>query len=127
MNSKMKKSLETQVGGTHYLSAYQCYEFIGDQHYNFTQGNILKYMTRHRSKNGAEDLLKVIDYCNMGEESNELLLKNIYPYSVEHSMRFLEANKVDFDEYFLLRLYNGDYDFCRMVAKNILLDVYGQK
>jgi len=28
------------------------------------EGNVVKYITRHRRKNGREDVLKAIDYCN---------------------------------------------------------------
>jgi len=29
------------------------------------EGNVVKYITSHQSKNGEEDVIKAIDYCNM--------------------------------------------------------------
>lgn len=39
--------------------------FIGENSLDWFQGNIVKYVLRHRLKNGKEDLLKVIRYAQM--------------------------------------------------------------
>lgn len=63
----MMKSLERQVGGTHYKT-----EGIEPAEYNlenfgpeWIQGNIVKYITRYRNKGGIKDLLKIKHYVDI--------------------------------------------------------------
>ena len=61
-----KSALETQVGGNHYKDfKIQPIEFIHANGLDFLTGNIIKYATRHRKKNGAEDVKKIIHYANL--------------------------------------------------------------
>jgi hypothetical protein len=58
------KSLQNQVGGDHYKNkAIQPVEFIYKNDLDYIRGNVIKYVTR--KKNGAEDILKAIHYCEM--------------------------------------------------------------
>lgn len=62
-------ALSTQQGGTHYKDyAIQPIEYIHKNGLDFFQGNIVKYATRHKDKNGAEDLRKVIHYAQLALE-----------------------------------------------------------
>lgn len=62
-------ALEIQAGGSHYKDmAIQPIEFIHANGLDFFQGNIVKYATRHKAKNGAEDLRKVIHYAQLALE-----------------------------------------------------------
>jgi hypothetical protein len=64
--------LQKQVGGDHYASMkIQPVEFITANELGFLEGNVVKYICRHHSKNGAEDIKKAIHYC-------ELLLQTKY-------------------------------------------------
>jgi hypothetical protein len=66
---------EIQIGGSHYNKyVIQPTEFIYKNNVPFVEGNIIKYVMRHRDKNGAEDLKKAIHYC-------ELLLK--FEYNID--------------------------------------------
>lgn len=58
----MKK--RTQIGGNHYEMAIEPIEFIERNKLSFSEGNVVKYICRHRFKNGKQDLLKAIDYIN---------------------------------------------------------------
>lgn len=42
----------------------ECADFIWDKKLNFYEGSALKYIVRHRMKNGKEDLLKAIWYIS---------------------------------------------------------------
>lgn len=53
---------KTQVGGTHYKTSIQPVHFIKANGLNFNEGNVVKYIARHKAKNGIEDLKKVIQY-----------------------------------------------------------------
>lgn len=55
------KNLE--VGGSHYQTAIQPWDYIAANHLGFDEGSIIKYITRHRKKNGAEDIKKAISFC----------------------------------------------------------------
>lgn len=62
----MKKANEEQVGGSHYKGMkIQPIDFIVGNNLGFREGNIIKYISRHQNKNGAEDLKKVIHYAQM--------------------------------------------------------------
>lgn len=56
-------ALDTQVGGSHYKNyKIQPLEFCQKNQLNYCESNAIKYLCRHRSKGGAEDLRKAIHY-----------------------------------------------------------------
>jgi hypothetical protein len=62
----MARETNNQVGGTHYKKCgIEPVEYIHANGLDFFRGNIVKYVTRDKDKNGAEDIRKVIDYANM--------------------------------------------------------------
>jgi hypothetical protein len=62
-------SLETQVDGKHYKTLkMQPIEYILANNLGFIEGNIVKYITRHRSKGGVKDINKIIHYCELLKE-----------------------------------------------------------
>jgi len=55
--------LDTQIGGDHYsVKAVQPIEYIEANNLTFHEANVIKYVTRHRLKNGREDIEKAIWY-----------------------------------------------------------------
>lgn len=63
---EQQSALDVQVDGNHYKDcAIQPVEFIHANGLDFFQGNIIKYATRHKAKNGAADLRKAIHYCQL--------------------------------------------------------------
>lgn len=58
--------LTAQVGGGHYKGmAIQPVEYINANGLDYLQGNVIKYVSRHKSKNGAEDIRKAIHYLEL--------------------------------------------------------------
>ena len=58
--------LDKQEGGNHYKDCkIQPIEYITANNLDFMQGNIVKYATRHKNKNGAEDIRKIKHYCDL--------------------------------------------------------------
>ena len=58
--------LATQVGGDHYVHmAIQPVEFIHANNIPFIEGNVIKYVTRWRQKNGLKDLEKAKHYLEL--------------------------------------------------------------
>lgn len=52
-----------QVGGSHYNNkAIQPIDYIMANKLDFCEGNVIKYVTRHKEKNGLEDLQKAKQY-----------------------------------------------------------------
>ena len=55
-----------QVGGDHYKDmAIQPGEYITANKLDWYEGNIVKYISRHRAKGGRQDVEKVIHYAQM--------------------------------------------------------------
>ena len=66
------KSLETQVGGSHYKGfVIQPLEFILKNKIGFVAGNIIKYVCRAEHKGGLEDLYKAHHYLEVLIEEAE--------------------------------------------------------
>lgn len=77
-------ALNTQTGGAHYKKyAIQPIEFISANNLDYFQGNVLKYICRHKDKNGAEDIKKAIHYL-------ELILELQY---TNHESKTKEPNR----------------------------------
>lgn len=59
-------ALDTQVKGDHYKKCFiQPIEYITLNKLSFAQGNIVKYATRYKDKNGVEDLMKIKHYVDL--------------------------------------------------------------
>ena len=62
-------SLEKQVGGKHYKNMQiQPAEFINENKLLFAEGNAIKYICRHSTKGGIQDIDKAIHYLEMVKE-----------------------------------------------------------
>jgi len=46
----------------HYVQGIECWDYIISQGLNYLEGNVVKYITRYRRKNGLEDLRKAQAY-----------------------------------------------------------------
>lgn len=62
---------DTQVGGSHYQLPIQPIDYIVKNGISYREGNAIKYITRHKDKNGAEDIKKAIHYLQMILEEYE--------------------------------------------------------
>jgi hypothetical protein len=49
---------DMQIGGDHYQRDIQPWDIIDCYNLTFYEGNVIKYVLRHREKNGIEDLKK---------------------------------------------------------------------
>lgn len=60
------KPLQKQIGGSHYKNfKMQPIELITKTRCSFIQGNIVKYISRYKRKNGKQDLEKAIHYAQL--------------------------------------------------------------
>lgn len=81
---KSQSSLDVQVGGGHYKTLkIQPVEYCQKNNLNFCESSAIKYITRHKEKNGKEDIKKAIHFLQMllemeyGEVQEEQLNDNI--------------------------------------------------
>jgi hypothetical protein len=63
--------VDKQIGGSHYDLPIQPIDYILKNSLGYCEANVIKYVSRHQNKNGAEDIKKAIHYL-------ELLLKDQY-------------------------------------------------
>jgi hypothetical protein len=64
---------DKQIGGEHYKKyKIQPVEFIMQNNIPYAEGNVIKYILRHRDKNGIEDLKKAIHYIELIIDSYEI-------------------------------------------------------
>lgn len=71
----MKKD---KINPSYYIgSKIQVSEFIAEFDLNYFEGNVIKYVTRHRHKNGLEDLKKAQWYLSYLIKQAEQEEKNI--------------------------------------------------
>jgi len=62
----MTRSNNMQVGGDHYQTMkIQPVEFIHANGLGFIEGSIIKYVCRHRQKNGRQDLAKARHFIDL--------------------------------------------------------------
>lgn len=63
---KNQTAKDKQEGGSHYKDmAIQPVEFIQYNKIPFIEGSVIKYVCRHRRKNGAEDIKKAIHFLEL--------------------------------------------------------------
>ena len=81
-------ALDKQEGGKHYKDMkIQPIEYIVDNKLGWHEGNVVKYISRHGFKNGAEDVKKVIHYC-------ELLLEKVYGIKPEKTFTESQGKEI---------------------------------
>lgn len=79
------KATNIQVGGSHYIDmAMQPIELISALKCSFIQGCIIKYISRYKAKNGAQDIRKCIHYAQLAIHLKDSMQHNdgdIYIYA----------------------------------------------
>jgi hypothetical protein len=55
---------DKQVDGEHYQLEIQPWDYITLNRLGYLEGNIIKYVTRHKEKNGVKDLEKAKHYID---------------------------------------------------------------
>jgi hypothetical protein len=58
----MSKANGRQVGGDHYSGEIQHWDFAAANNFDYFQGQVTKYVTRWKKKNGIKDLDKALHF-----------------------------------------------------------------
>lgn len=74
IETKATPANERQIGGDHYRSEYQHWDFVKDLELPYLHGCATKYVTRAFKKNGEEDLRKAIHYIAKILETEDYLV-----------------------------------------------------
>lgn len=95
----MSNPNEKQVGGQHYKSAYQHWDFMLDVSMPYLPAQVIKYITRWKKKNGVQDLEKALHFLEkyiltMTEET-------LSKYSKMNN--YIEENQVESGEAFVIQ------------------------
>ena len=132
--NQMKKinmsALDVQISGDHYKSMkIQPVEFITANNIPFLEGNVIKYVCRHMSKNGLSDIDKAIHYLELIKELryNEELKKwnQIHSISMISKEEITEKSfddlKIILDEKLnIFFIENGEFYKIREILKDVM-------
>ena len=127
---KEKSALDEQVGGDHYKKlGIQPVELIRDINANFFQGNVIKYITRYKDKNGIKDLEKAKHYLELIEELHpNNNSSKITSYEIDKVNDYIYANKIDTDAAKIIRIVslcgNDKIDTAIELIDNLINDYH---
>lgn len=122
----MSEANNRQVGGDHYKSEYQPWDFIIDLQIGYLEGNAIKYISRWRTKNGIEDLEKAKHYVTKLKEC----FTKIDPPDVSHItlesgiQKFIGVNKLTPQEGYIIGLIVG-WPYSRIAPQSLDLALSG--
>ena len=103
----MPKANEVQVGGSHYKTEYQHWDFTADVlEGRYMEGQIAKYISRARKKNGAADYRKAEHFCAKLLEQGSIPPSGS-PEDQRLTTKFCEANDLTDLEAFALHQLAG--------------------
>lgn len=90
----MTSAFKEQIAGDHYKSlVIQPIEYITKNKLDWYEGNVVKYISRHKTKGGSEDIKKVIHYATMYLEANYgIQTKVTYQGTVNKKRKYKKKN-----------------------------------
>jgi hypothetical protein len=113
MNLKSVSANDVQIGGDHYKSEYQHWDFVEHLGLDYLQGCATKYISRWRKKNGVEDLKKSLHYIQKLIEVNNA--NDVY--EKDSFDRFVNSNTLSIEDALCIKLVCiGDYPSLRLVG-----------
>lgn len=85
-----------QVGGDHYESSYEHWDWAADQQLCYFVAAATKYIVRWRSKGGAKDLKKAYSYMEKYESllKRDCIIPGLKKVNEQKFKNFIEANSV---------------------------------
>ena len=98
MEVTQHSALSEQVGGNHYKDMpYQPINLISQLDLDFFQGNVVKYVSRYKLKDGVRDLEKAKHYCKMAIDLNAKRIPDGMYLSdaMDDGWEYVRKNKLD--------------------------------
>jgi Protein of unknwon function (DUF3310). len=126
INVMNAESLDHQVGGDHYKKLQmQPIELILECNCNYIQGNVIKYVSRHHFKNGAEDLEKAKHYLKFAIDSS-CEMENLSGF-VPQALRYCRINTFGKKtEEIILSLFYNELRSAMQQIETLKISTYGQ-
>ena len=124
---------ETQVGGTHYASVYQHWDWVINCGLGYLEGQATRYIVRWRKKDGLQDLQKALHYINKLIEVKPIYqkLRKVGDYSIvevrlryifEEIQKFSQANRLtDCERAAIQELATWQDEIQLLVARDLVL------
>lgn len=113
---------DQQVGGNHYKSSFQHWDFVEDNGIGYLEGCATKYVTRHRKKNGTQDLEKANHYVDklisLQADGRKARSGHI---DKERVIEFAVANNLNEAETTFCELLCKDWDIDDLHAAKVIL------
>lgn len=97
--------LRQQIGGSHYKDmVFLPISLISLLDLDFFQGNVVKYISRYKLKDGVNDLAKAKHYCQMAMELDDKQAPDVALLSeaIDDVCDFVKQNQFDFEVYMIL-------------------------
>lgn len=113
---------ERQVGGEHYKGTdYQHWDWVNEVNLHYLPATASKYVTRHRRKNGAEDLGKAVHYIDKAEECKITGSMVFLPQRMAAFWRFALENRLTTVEAMICwYLQEGEWEEARLAVSELL-------
>lgn len=96
---------ETQVGGVHYKSGYQHWDWVEDMGLPYLPAQVIKYLSRWKKKNGIQDLEKAAHFL---DKYIEALTARLERYNML-GKTFAEENEIGVQETAIMENLTGAY------------------
>ena len=122
------KATDTQIGGSHYKDmTMQPIELITTLRCSFIQGCIIKYISRYKAKNGAQDIRKCIHYAQLAIQLGDRKPHKHDDYLKEVNM-FIAKNRLTIlQRGIIINSLNNKYNMVIALCKELLQIEYPEK
>ena len=121
-----ESALDTQVGGRHYtMMKMQPFELITEIHADYYLGNVIKYLSRYKRKNGRQDLEKARHYIQYMRENN--VRQYLAPDWESEIRHYCKLNEMEVEEFILLHVAVGRFDHALMRVEVLINNYNGGK
>lgn len=80
----------------YHKGSYDVIQFCNDNEIEFTTGNIIKYITRYKGKNGIEDLKKAKEYLRRLQGTEyDISLADLVHFSLENDLNYTQGKIIE--------------------------------
>lgn len=121
----MSEANKKQVGGVHYKSRYEHWDYVENNRIGYLEACAIKYVTRWRGKDGHKDLQKAKHYVEKLREKAKYdgrVCENPVPLS--ETIEYCAANQLEKDEIVAVSLLSAWIDIhCLNGALRVIDDL----
>lgn len=96
-----------QIGGDHYKSTYQHWDLVVNCDLGYLEGQVTKYVSRWKKKNGVQDLEKALHFAMKMHEVMDVVKRPTVPVinRLEESRKFIEVNGYSGFDALIIRVF----------------------